>query len=640
MAPLFDPYGRPATGPISPEEVERLFQESTRKVQDNTRAMVEGIEKVTQAFEKNVARMEETLDKQLERSQENFRMVANTLGRGVAESMQRSLRMGMPATLNSIQPMFGKIGEDIGGAAGMSIAGMLGKGGVWGVVASTVGKLVVNEIAMQAEGFQMIGARVTPVATAGRNLNVDFAQIGAQYVRAIRDVSRATGATAEETADLADKLSKVGVGFLEGGQQEVQFALAAERVMNLSRGTIASLQTETVTKYGDSLEEARQNINEIRDAQREFIAVNWQTNSSISRTLSSGQTLVDLLGQISSAGRNSGASLRDMNNLAAALVKTMATQPGGPMFRPGQMAEVGGNIMQNILPSMSATMQEEAQKSKLDEMIMGQTAYGRQVMKTIQSSAPAYLQSASGNNFLFNMQQQAFANSGGRGAGMRIALSKLTGIHKIFETYKQEPASAYALLEQRGYTPPAAAAAMELMSDLMKRGLDPNDPSKQEKILKDYLSESQKDPRVREQITKAGLDRDMLDAAEEQGRAMLSTMENIANTLMDVRLWSQDYWNQWKNSTAEVFGLSRNDPWYKSASAALFGTPKTPATGFAGAAQAGSLGRFGLPPRTTPKTPTPMPPGSNVKTDTVVTSRESGRAMQNELATRDVGVQP
>lgn len=634
--PLYDPYGRPATGPISPEEVERLFQDSTRKVQENTRAMVEGIEKVTQAFEKNVARMEESLEKQLERSQENFRQIANTLGRGVAETMQRSLRMGMPSTLNSVQPLFGKIGEDLGGMAGQGIANMLGKGGVWGVVASTVGKLVVNELSMQAEGFQMIGARVAPVATAGRNLNVDFAEVGAKYVRAIRDVSRATGATADEVANLADKLSKVGVGFLEGGEKEVQFALAAERVMNLSRGTAEALQTETITKYGESIEDARENLIEIRNAQREFIAINWQTNSSISRTLSSGQTLVDLLGQISSAGRNSGASLRDMNNLASALVKTMATQPGGPMFRPGQMAEVGANLMQNVLPSMSSTMQEEAQKSKLDEMIMGQTAYGKQVMDTIKKSSPDYLKHASGPNFLFNMQQQAFVASKGRGAGMEVALSKLAGISKIFATPNQSPEATFSLLEQRGYTPAASAAALKIMDDLKQRGFNPDNPQGGVRVLKDYMKEAQSDPRIRDRIKQAGLERDMYESAEEQGRAMLSTMENIANILMDVRLFTQDYWNKWKNTTAEVFGLSRNDPWYKSMAAALTRMPKTDPGGISGAAQAGSLARFGF---TNPRLPakTPPPPAPNIRTDQIVISRDTARATQSELQT-DKGV--
>lgn len=558
MPTILDAYGRPATQPISPEDVQRTFDASKRKIEENTRSLIEGMEKAEKAFTKMIEKTGDIVDRQLEESEMQFRRMADLFGRGLADVLSRSLKRSIPSSIGELAPGFGKSGEQFGEMAGKSIALAFTANPVVALIGGTMGKMLANELSMQFEGFRMLGARAAPVATGGLRTDVDFEKIAIGYTVAIKNVSVATGASADEVGALAEKLSRVGYGFLDGAEKEVTFALAAERVMNLSRGTVEALQTDTVTRYGDSLASARRQVNSIRDAQREFIAINWQTNSSITRTLSAGQTLTDLLGQISSAARNSGASLREMNNLAAGLVKTMAAGSAGQMFRPGQMAEVGANLMQNILPSMSATMNEEAQKSKIDYMLMNQTAYGRQVAKTIQGMAPPSLR-GSGQNFLFNMMQQNYA-LGGRGQATQIALGKLAGIHDTINKFGLEKGMAF--LEQRGFNPSATYAANQIMEELLQRGFNPQDPRNQERIFKDYLKEAQRDPRAQARLQQAGLTEDMLDVAKKQGGAMQSSLDHLANVMVDFRAGLQGYLDTYKDTTAEAFGLDKNSSWW------------------------------------------------------------------------------
>lgn len=645
--PIVDQFGRPISGTTTPEELEKTFEDSKKTVEDNTKAMSEGMEKMQASFEKMLDRTNKKMLDQYSASNESFRRMADLIGQGISTTLQKSLQRSLPSSMSSMQPMFGKIGEEFGGVIGKSLMGMLSANPIVGMIGATVGKLVIGEVQMQMEGYRMIGAKAAPVATAGRLQDVDFEKIGVGYSKAIREISIATGATADEVASLADRLSKVGVGFLDGGQKQAQFALAAERVMNLSKGTAEALQIETIEKYGDTLESARRQIESIRDAQKEFIVANWQTNSSIAKTLSSGQVLSDLLGQISASARNSGASLEGMNSVAITLVKTMAGGAQGQMFRPGQMGEVGANIMQNLMPSMTGTLQEEAQRSKLDAFLMKQTGMGRQVARRIKSNAPSDLKGGD-EDFLFNMMQQNFVLGGKKNAA-QVALGKMAGTSALVEKFGMK--AAMAAMEQHGMSPAATYATNRVYSELTdrmkKQGMDVNDPRQLTKAFMQYQREAQTDPKAKEMLKAAGLNEEMLKTASKQGDAMRSAMEKTADKLAEVREYLQGtYWDRWKDSTAAVFGLDTKN----ASSVGVLGkilNPLSMASGVfsafsnrgneAGATQeAQQMEAF----RQDIAKGNGGQEGPMVSSQTVVLSRNTAKASQFDLATRDKNVLP
>lgn len=563
MPVLYDPYGRPLTPESSPQDIERMFEESRRQVEENTRAMIEGTRKAADEFEKHLSKMSSKMERMMTQFFETSRGKSLEFAQSLAKTVQQSFQRGIPTTLGQISPGLGKVGEDLGSFAGRGLMRLLGVGGVWAPIAGMIGGLVMKELMFQYEGFRMIGARVAPIVTAGHRLDVDFDDIGARYMLAVRDISRSTGATQEQVAALLDQLSKVGVGFAEGSEREVQFALATERIMNLKPQTVAALQIETVTHYGESLKNARRMVLDMRSAQLEFLAVSWQTNSSIARTLSAGQTLIDVLGQITAGGKNSGASLRDMNTIAEALVKTMATGPGGPMFRPGQMGPIGAGIFQGVLPDVTRMGTAEVfRRSQIERLLLSQTAAGRNLLKQLQERALPQFKDPR----LLMLQEQQALTRGRRGFAARMALTKFMGLHQFFESYgPEQQIAAFAAVEKTmGILPTQAAAIERLMHELTERaklrGVSPTDPGAMTRILKDYMREAQRDPHVKKRLEEAGLQKDMLEAADKQGRAMLSTMDRIANTLMDVRLWAHGYWQNWGRTTMSVFSALKGLP--------------------------------------------------------------------------------
>ncbi|MCI0558060.1 MAG: hypothetical protein MN733_06160, partial [Nitrososphaera sp.] len=313
------------------------------------------------------------------------------------------------------------------------------------------------------------------------------------------------------------------------------------------------------------------------------------------------------------------------------------------MFRAGQMGQVGAGVIQGILPDVTQMdVSQVFQRSKLDEMLFSQTDYGKETYKMIQESAPPEFKDPR----MFVHQQQRALAGGRRGTGLRIALTKLMGVQKYFEgAGPDQQMEAYSMLEKMGLGVPQAAASVQMMQELTKRagerGLDANDPQVLAKMLKQYMHEAQSDPAMQQRIKEAGLNRDMKDAAEEQGRAMLSAMEKTADLMTDVRLWAHEYWNNWRNATAEMFGINRNAPWYEiigkaaraAAPASGMGAPE--AAAFGPKWQAGG-GHFGNPANRLAQAPT----GPTIRTENMTLSRDAARSMENELHTRGDRVSP
>ena len=551
------------------EEARRLEDEGRKAAEEARRITQDEVEFLKKSFKEIQEEHKKLMQRVNDDSANDFAKkwgpsimkVADVTTALMSEAINRSMKTSLDSTnVGDLQPGFGRVGraaatamgEQFGTALGTMITGNPVTGKLIGQLVGAVSGPLYDAAAMQLEGYNMLGAKVAPVAlgnAAGGNM--DFEKMGREYRVAISQITRDTGATADMVGATANALSKLGVGFLDAGKGEVQFALAADRVLNLQPGATLKLQTEIVTKYGESLFSARVATQDLAEGVMDFTIAQKDSKNAIAGTFASAQTLSEGLAQITSQARNSGASLEAMNNIAMGLIKTMATGGGQGMMRPDQIIASGGRLMGGLMPSSQGSIGAEARRSGIDRMLLEKSEAGHAIRDRILGEGDALGMSSQDRNMYFEtLSSMYMTRQQGRAESQRLFAAQLAGVNAIIG--EKGWGAASALLQDRGLTGQDLVMAHEMFGDLKKKGaFEPGADAAA--ALQAMLQERSADPRTKEMMTHF---KDLTGNAESQGQAMQSTLDKIARTMTEFStFFNERYWTQARDAFAGAMGL-------------------------------------------------------------------------------------
>lgn len=548
MLPGEEPYP-------TPQEVEELFRRMRSAMEEYTRTVQEGIKGVGQEYTEMMRKS--TKELATEQSLREFWFNAGEMiGAGIAEATQKSLQRSLPGELAQLEPGFGKLGEQLGG-------GLLG-GLVFATTGSpalaqlgrSFGSTLTKAVSMQLEGYEMIGARVAPQARAGFEMPTDFDKVGREYRQMIMELGKETGASADQIAKLVAQLSRVGVGFLEGGRDAAQYALAAEKVMNLNKSTISSLQLETVEKYGQSIDAATRSTEQLRSVQREMLAMFHQSENQMHKTLATGQILADTFEAMRSGAIQSGAGIDHLNQAAALFYKTMAGggAEGAPMYRPEMLKTLGQSAVTGLFPVLAGGIDEEIQRSQSDWLFLQRGGgIGRQVLEDLGANAADFIADPSKLLNLNLAQSKMLSDPEQADKWAQAYFAKMVGIADI---YQDNPMKAQRLLSDRGMMPGTGELIFNTINALRARNFSTDKWSEENmKIAKAWGMEEQRTPQERELLENAGLYRNLMEIAKEQGDAQRSVMDTVADALTDISTHMGEYWDNFRRSVRSAFGI-------------------------------------------------------------------------------------
>lgn len=627
------------------DEVLRRLDVARQELNDDVQSALSTFDTLQDQVDRMTDRMHGAVGRKLDQERARFTAWASTVADTFTDAMRKSLSRTLPSSMSESSMGVGAAGQKLGGTIGMAAGRAIGfffGGPVGQQVGAQLGGSIVSTVARELEtimaGPRVTGARLAPMLTGGGAMpggNRQFEQMGLEFMTRVRRISQLLNVSTDDVLHYAEPLSRVGKGFLQGADAEAMFAIATERVLALQPGTILKVQTELVSRYGESLKGARDILNQVRAGQREFIALNLETGSSIQKSIAAGQTYIDMLTQISAGASTSGASMRGLTEMAGALVKTMSTMAGGRAgMRPGQMTDVARSTLSALLPQISPDWNQEAKRSGVGRMLVDATGYGKEYARRVYESAPESMRHDP--KFTFQMAEREYVTRNKK-AGMQSVLAKMAGIYAAYKPHGSL-LEAGRLAEELGVTPTGTGVIVDLMKDFEKsQGFNMNRYAPNaEKMFGQFMREKQKDPQYHARLKELGQFKDSMAVALEQGQGAKTAMDRIADAFDSVRGELTNYWDQWKQATAEVFGIQAGTSGASLAATAYAGVSAV-ANPFAAAQASGKVlaGAF-REQREFRREAAPTAPA--VSQQTTVIGKEAAKAIDFEIGARDVNV--
>lgn len=591
----------------SQEEERRLTAEARKEYEDSKKMIEEYVRSTKQSFEQMAKDHKEALKKAQEEAtrrfnqewQRSFDGWISTASGAIREVMMRSMRRSIDSTnVGDLSPGLGQTGRQLGAMFGGAMGGAIGTwfGGPEGAIlgkkiGAVAGGFLTDATAMQAEGYNMMGARVTRVFGAGRDTSTDFEEVGRKYRLAVRDVVRGTGETAEVAGRSFEQLSRVGIGYKEGQKDLAQYALSLDRVLNLQPGRTLKVETDLVTRYGESAVRTRALTRDLIDTVADFNVEQARTGNALTATFASGNTLAGTLDQIASAARNSGASLEAMNGMAISVVKTMATGANAGMMRPEQIAASGGRVLQGLMPSSQSSPGAEAKRSGIDRMLLEQSHSGKDLIGRIEKEGDQFgMGSRERSMMMESLATVHFSRGGpGRGEAYRWMGGMLEGMDKARKHGDTDTTmKAWSMFQDRGFSGTDMLMMRKLSEEFERAGAfaPGHDPAK---VMKHVMDAKEQDPQYRETVGKM---RAFMGEAKKQGDAAASTLDKISDTMTGMSVWfNEGYWTKGRDAIAQAFGLGPKPGILKMLGGMLLGTgPKS------GSMNEGAAAALGITP--------------------------------------------
>jgi hypothetical protein len=287
--------------------------------------------------------------------------LGDKLGKGIGEMFGKGLQMGFRA----LSP------EAAGaGMLGMTIAGLP-------TVLGLVGEQVHKSFA-RYEAYRMLGAKMAPVMRGGGKPGMgdsDFYQMGTEYTSRSNEIRGMTGESTRAINDVAQQLSRVGIGFDEAGKHATAYALSADRVLNVQRGMTAALEVEAVTKYGEAWEDVTKVIKDTTGAREYFAEIADQTRSANDRSLASNQTLLEMFKSVRESTKGASYNMVGLNRLFLNTVDTMRHIG----LRPQAMNALAGEFLSRIAPTTTGMNETIMQGAFLKDALQS-TREGRMLL--------------------------------------------------------------------------------------------------------------------------------------------------------------------------------------------------------------------------------------------------------------------
>jgi len=543
------------------DEVRNLYQQAKDMIDSHKEHMTENYEEMSKIY----AQMEELRKKEeqrrfLEEWEKTFRQWADVASTAMQEIMHRSMQRSI-AGVGNLEPGMGRLGHQLGSVFGSAL-GMAVGGKAGAQLGGAAGGFAIDALSMQVEGYNMLGARAAKTAYGGgRFVGKDFESIGTQYRTAIRDIVRDTGATADEVARLGGSLSQMGIGLLEGGKGLVQYNFALERVLNIQPGRTLKVETDLITKYGESAASVKDITHDMIGVLAEFNMEQTRTNSSMIATFAAGNTLANALDQIASAGRNSGASLEALNSMAISLVKTMVVGGGAGTVRPEQIVEGGGRIIRGLMPEVQGDAAAESKRSGIDRMLLNRTSAGRALLDRIEKEGDAVgMSQGERQRMTESLGAIHFSRPGkeSRDEAVKYFASMVGGVSDVIREHGYQ--GAQTMLRDRGFSGTDLVMMQKMYQELAQRqAFEPG--ADQSKVVQEMMREKKDDPEYQAVLARF---ENFMEEAKNQGDASRSALDRIADTMTDMSTWfNQSYWTKGRDAIAEAFGLGNKESIWK-----------------------------------------------------------------------------
>jgi len=404
--PPNDPNNPNSDNDIVLEQIRQLRNE-LEKTREHVRSLGADVGELSREIKKTY----ETLQKQIEESlktsfsnsqvQSSVQRALTDLGLLAGEAFSRALNTAVERGIGDInvgqmQTTLGAMSSSIANIVGVLVGGAttaFTANPVMGAAAGVTAQQLTSQVAqpltsfagMQLEGYRMMGARVLPLT--GQNF-MQYAQdlkgVGAEYQRTLVETRLATGATEQEIAQLIRTFAQLGIGFLEGSRDIVQYNLALERMFNLRPGTILQTETVLVKQFGQSINDIKPIVEGMRESVQQYEEAYKNFGNTTAGAFKTMQLFIDAMMQTTSAARTSGASLDTLLTLSKSLIDTMVVGEGKGLFRPEHMVQGAGNLLQLLTPPASGTITSSAPTQGMVMNIIQQTEFGRNLLQRFQ----------------------------------------------------------------------------------------------------------------------------------------------------------------------------------------------------------------------------------------------------------------
>lgn len=287
----------------------------------------------------------------------------------------------------SLTPAVEQIFADIGRSIAHKI---VGQGGPWREIfaelAAHAAKVAVQVGQAEFEGLRMAGARAVPIVTAGRideqrAGSQELTEIGRTFLRAVNEIRSHLGEESDSIINVMTEISRLGYTMDEAGTRAAAYALAADKMANLQRGTALELMRTAVRQYGQSWEDVGA-ILATTQAQATYWAVAAEAlNDPLARALSSQETLVQMYRRVQQATRDAAYDMVGLNTVFLSLAEALRSTG---TIRAENLANVIGNFLSKMSPQTSDFASTVIQGALLRD-ILGMSAPGRQLMQGVQT---------------------------------------------------------------------------------------------------------------------------------------------------------------------------------------------------------------------------------------------------------------
>lgn len=528
---------------------EAAYEKTGRLLDEHAAKMEKAVEQMTSMHKKVMDAVAKQTDELFTRTWKGMWVrLGEQTTQILSESVSRSLRLSISSSmLSDLKPGFGNIGTSLGQTLGKAAGEAIGA--AWGPIGSMIGGGIgqgvggfgIDAASMQLEGYRMLGARAVPTAYAGKaGADVDFEKVGREYRVAVKDIVVATGATADAVDKLAQSLSRVGVGFLEGGKAEVEFALAAERAMNLVPGTVEKLQTRTVLQYGESLEVVRGQMQLVNIETTKMAMLSKENSHSFTATWRSAQNLIDAFGQIESGVKNTSVSLESMTEMSRLLLETMG-EAGDT--RSGAQVKTATDLINAFAPQAGKDLAEEKKRGFTQSMFLERTGMGQNILAQIREAqkkkylgmggaAVAEMLSATDESKMFGANYTLSMMAGAADYGVVAGMDKEQGV-----------------LQAMGFnlSQPELFRMNESMTKLREMGFSGAKTSKQIEEMEE------KNPEFKKRYEEV---KNIQERAKKQGDAQLSALDRIANLLTEISAWTNGNYTTMRDRAGQAMGLA------------------------------------------------------------------------------------
>lgn len=330
---------------------------------------------------------------------------------------------------------FGLLGRQLGRTFGGSLGQSIDKRFSAGSLASEMrlfqrmgefaGDVMLQTIAMQIEGFRMIGAKMAPVMTAGfSGDDTDFKQLGIDMTLLSNQLVLDTAKTIGEIATMGTKLSQLGMGFRESGAQAAQYTFALSNVKNLKVETAYGLVEQAVRQHGQDWQTVAQAMEQFTAASTMYEQQSKNGNDAMAQSFSSLENLVGMYDQVRTS---IGVTSLDMIALSSIFLGfvNVSKEMGG---RTDMITQQIAGIMRSLFSIQQGSLGDIMNRSNFIVTQLQRTQFGREVLDEAKPIA---------GNMGLDVEQhlpivldQMFAGKGGDDIAQKFALAMSESLYE------------------------------------------------------------------------------------------------------------------------------------------------------------------------------------------------------------------